>query len=100
MSDEPTDEVPERPTRVVVIGIGSDTEPGRELARRILADSRLRGRVEILDLNAAVERIQAERDQYTGPVVPQEMARQVDPYPMHPLDGQSKYDRRRKWWNR
>jgi hypothetical protein len=113
MSDDATEDPVGPPMRVVVIGAG-DTELGRALARRIMEDDRMRGRIEIidrfpdepvrdheiLDLNAAVARIRAERDDLMAPVVPQAEARRVDPYPMQPLDGQSKYDRRRKWWNR
>lgn len=113
MKDEPNEESPERPMRVVVIGAG-DTELGRELTRRIFDDPKLRGRIEILsefpaapvkgheilDLNGAVERIRAEREELMGPVAQPTLVRRADLYPMHPLDGKSKYDRRRKWWNR
>jgi hypothetical protein len=108
MSDDATEDAVGPPIRVVVIGIDG------ALVRRIMEDDRMRGRIEIIDrfpdasvhgreifdLNAAVARIRAEREDLTAPVGPLAQARRADPYPMHPLDGQSKYDRRRKWWNR
>lgn len=113
MSDESKEDETEPPMRVVVIGAG-DTVLGRELAQRIMADPQLRGRIEIvdrfsdeadygreiLDLNAIVERIQAEHSGIMVPISAQISARSPEPYSMHLLDGKSKYDRQRKWWLR
>jgi len=99
--------VSDEPLKIAIVG--TDDTIGRELARALMRDPRLAGRVQIveklpedhrpvlepLDLDAALERIRRERPEYL--VAPQQAREHHDLQPHH---GKSKYDRRRQWWNR
>lgn len=101
MSDEPR--------KILIVGAGVGL--GRELARLIMQDDRLRGRVELveklpedhqptlepLDLNEVLARIRGDRPELMAPTPKQ--TRRVE-HELLPYHGKSKHDRQRKWWNR
>lgn len=105
----------DQPRKILIIGCAAAL--GREIAQRVIAEARLQGievvdhlpvdvvqKDVVLDLNGAVKRLREERVDLEeiaqavraqpAPVLVQER------YELHPLDGKSKYDRRRKWWHR
>jgi NAD(P)-dependent dehydrogenase (short-subunit alcohol dehydrogenase family) len=97
----------EEPRKILIVGAGAGL--GRELAKLIMRDERLRGQVvlvdklpedhhsahEPVDLDQLMDRLRGELPELRAPVVQRREHNALLPY-----HGKSKHDRQRKWWNR
>jgi NAD(P)-dependent dehydrogenase (short-subunit alcohol dehydrogenase family) len=95
------------PRKILIVGAGVGL--GRELAKLIMRDDRLRAQVVLVDelpkdhrseleplnLDDIMDRLRGEGPNCLVPV-----AAQHEPRDLLPYHGKSKYDRQRKWWNR